>query len=319
MKTFFTLLSLILVLSVSSQNLVPNPSFEDTVQCPNSVSQINYSTGWIASVNTPDFYHSCNNTSQVNPGMVGIPNSARGYQPARTGNAMAGIVTYYTAQANYREMFYRQLSAPLSPGVNYSVGMYVIMNEDNAQWAVDGGLGLYLSSAPINPNTPFAYTPQIMNPLTNVLNDSLNWTMISGTYTATGGEQYITIGGFIPDNQLTIVNRGGTYPFTSYAIEDVWVIPESLLTVKENAAKNFEVSVTPNPSKGVVSCQVSGVNDKPVLVEVYDVFGKMVMSVDIKPQISNFKLDLSQEPKGIYYIKLTAGESRVTKKIVISH
>lgn len=196
-----------------AQNLVLNESFEDTIQCPNFVSQIDYATGWITSVNTPDYYNACNNTSQINPGMVGVPWSARGYQPARTGVAYSGVVIYYTSQANYREIFYRQLAQPLVTGVTYNVGMYVVLNEDNAQWAVDGGLGIYLSSSPINPTTPFAYTPQIMNPLGNVLNDSLNWTIISGTYTAAGGEQYITIGSFIPDNQLTIINRGGTYPY----------------------------------------------------------------------------------------------------------
>ncbi len=314
-KILLPTLALISFLS-PSQNLVQNPSFEDTVQCPTFVSLIDYSTGWITSVNTPDFYHSCNNTSQTNPGMVGVPWSARGYQPARTGNAMAGIVTYYTAQTNYREMFYRQLSSPLSPGVNYSVGMYIVMNEDNAQWAVDGGIGLYLSASPINPSTPFAYTPQVMNPLTNVLNDSLNWTAIYGTITAVGGEQFITIGGFIPDNQLTIINRGGTYPFTSYAIEDVWVIPESLTTVMDDPSKKLEVNLYPNPSSGLVDLHV---NSKPIniQVEVLSILGDKVYSFCEEHSFSKH-LDMTSFPEGVYFICISAGEALVNKKLIIS-
>lgn len=301
MKSFFPALLIIFSPSLFSQNLVQNPSFEDTVSCPDFVSQIDRATGWITSVNTPDYYHSCNNTSQTNPGMVGVPNSARGYQPARTGNAMAGIVTYYTAQTNYREMFYRQLSTPLSAGVNYSVGMYIVLNEDNAQWAVDGGIGLYLSSAPINPMTPFAYTPQVMNPLTNVLNDSLNWTMISGIVTATGGEQYITIGGFIPDNQLTIVNRGGTYPFTSYAIEDVWVIPESLLTADPVLAMD-RMECYPNPSTGIF--HFNTISPNPLTFEVIDVSGRLVY----QGMTAEDRMDLTCLPDGLFTLRVISGE-----------
>src|ERR1041385_9156470 len=133
-----------------SQNLVPNPGFEDTVRCPDFVSQIDYATGWHTLVNTPDYYNACNNTSLINPGIVGVPSSARGYQPAHTGNAFAGEVNYYTVQTDYRETFYAQLLSPLSAGVTYDVGMCVVMNEDHAQWAVDGDLGIYLSTSIVN-------------------------------------------------------------------------------------------------------------------------------------------------------------------------
>src|SRR5438046_2948461 len=79
-----------------SQNLVPNPSFEDTVKCPDYISELDYAVGWHTLLNTPDYYNECNNTSKVNAGMVGVPSSARGYQTAHTGVAFAGEVNYYT-------------------------------------------------------------------------------------------------------------------------------------------------------------------------------------------------------------------------------
>lgn len=300
--------------ALCAQNLVINSSFEDTLQCPNFVSQIDYAVNWHTSVNTPDYYHVCNNTSAINPGMVGVPNSARGYQPARTGNAFGGVVIYWTAQSNYREIFYAQLQSPLITGITYSVGMYTVLNEDNAMWAVDGGLGIYLSSTPINPSTPFAYTPQIVNPTGNVLNDSLNWTVISGMYTASGGEQYITIGSFIPDAMLTVFNRGGTYPFTSYAIEDVWVIEETMTGVNESAATE-ELKIFPNPSAPDEEISIQ-FQEKVSHVVISDIFGRIVHSETVKMPGKEMRFFLKKA--GIYFCRLISenGKER-TKKIIV--
>lgn len=307
--------ALIFPLTVYAQNLVINPSFEDTLQCPNFVSQIDYAVNWHTSVNTPDYYNACNNTSTINPGMVGVPNSARGYQPARTGNAMAGVVIYWTAQPNYREVFYAQLQTPLIAGFSYVVGMYTVLNEDNAMWAVDGGLGIYLSSSPINPSTLFAYTPQIVNPTGNVLNDSLNWTAISGTYVATGGEQYITIGSFIPDAMFTIFNRGGTYPFTSYAIEDVWVIPEDSIPTGINYFNaSHELNVYPNPAAIGEGITIQ-LGDKISDMIITDIFGRVVQSKTVLQNQKSVSFSLSAA--GIYFCSLISDNGQVRKKKII--
>jgi hypothetical protein len=315
MKKLYSLLLVTFACSLcTGQNLVLNPSFEDTLQCPYFVSQIDFATNWHTIVNTPDYYHVCNNTSQVNTGMVGVPNSARGYQPARTGDAFAGVVIYYTSQSNYREIFYAQLAAPLTAGVEYNVGMYTVMNEDNAMWAVDGGLGIYLSAAPINPNTPFAYTPQIANPAGNVLNDSLNWTVISGIYLAAGGEQYITIGSFIPDNMLTIINRGGSYPFTSYAIEDVWVIADSLMTEIPAATPTRDAKVFPNPF--YEKLEVAAGSNEPSELILYDITSRKMLQQEFTKSAS---VNTEHLENGIYLYELrnkdgVVGNGKVVKK-----
>src|SRR5437868_5222781 len=70
-----------------SQNLVPNPSFEDTVACPNNLSQINRAIGWSSYRQTPDYYNSCS----INGGYSGVPLNQFDYQYPRTGNAYAGL------------------------------------------------------------------------------------------------------------------------------------------------------------------------------------------------------------------------------------
>jgi len=298
-----------------AQNLVVNPSFEDTLQCPYFVSQIDFATNWHTSVNTPDYYHACNNNGPINPGMVGVPYSARGYQPARTGNAFAGEVNYWTAQTDYRETFFAQLLTPLTAGVLYNVGMYVIMNEDNAMWAVDGRLGIYFSVNPINPLTPFIYTPQISNPPGNVLNDTLNWTEISGTFAATGGEQYITIGSFIHDSQLTIINRGGTYPFTSYAIDDVWLIPDSLVGISEDlpSLEGDGIVLSPNPANDFVKISFKK-NPADGIITIFDLTGREIKKINPGKKKS-VTVSTNNFSPGVYFLKV----GDIVMKLVIEN
>jgi hypothetical protein len=41
-------------------NLVPNPSFEDTLGCPSAAGEINKATGWTTLCGSPDYYNTCN-------------------------------------------------------------------------------------------------------------------------------------------------------------------------------------------------------------------------------------------------------------------
>lgn len=314
-KPLLLILTAVTTIAATAQNLVNNPSFEDTIMCPNFVSQIDYATGWSTTNFTPDYYNACNNNGSINPGMVGVPNNARGYQPARTGNAYAGIVTYYTAQTNYREVFQSQLLQPLQPGVTYQVGMWIVLNEDNAQLAVDGGIGIYISNSPINTSQLFSYVPQIMNPNGNVLNDSLNWTLISGLYTATGGETYITIGGFIPDNALTIINRGGTYPFTSYAIEDVYVQQNLSTGMTEDLGSL--INVYPNPATDNVNISFAHAGTGKVLIELYNSIGEMVYSsLEDNYSGKGISIPLAHLASGVYSLAILTNGTRCVKKII---
>src|SRR4051812_12969049 len=101
MKKLITLLFFVSQSSFS-QNLVPNWSFEDTVACPIGIGGIIYSVGWSSFIQTPDYFNSCNiSTNGTN--YAGVPGNFFGYQEARTGNAYAGFYTYGTAN-NAREI-----------------------------------------------------------------------------------------------------------------------------------------------------------------------------------------------------------------------
>src|SRR5690606_32613561 len=107
MKTKFYLPFILLFINLyfsnlsNAQNLVPNWSFEDTVACPTSLTQIDKAIGWSSYRQSPDYFNSC---APVNyPQNVSVPTNQWGDQFAKTGNAYAGFVTFTLGASNSRE------------------------------------------------------------------------------------------------------------------------------------------------------------------------------------------------------------------------
>ncbi|MEP7169799.1 MAG: T9SS type A sorting domain-containing protein [Bacteroidota bacterium] len=76
---------------------------------------------------------------------------------------------------------------------------------------------------------------------------------------------------------------------------------------------NENILITPNPNNGNFTIQSSIFNFQSLAV--YDIFGNIVLS-HRKPEARNFELDLSNHPKGIYFIKISTGKEMMIKKIV---
>jgi hypothetical protein len=228
MKHFLSAMFCLAALNLHGQNLVPNPSFELHSTCPVGFSQYTgYISTWInPSAASPDYYHSC-----ANPNPAGTPVNGFGYQSPRTGNAYSG---FYATAGTYREFIQVQLTSALVAGVSYTFSMYVNCH-NRSKWVTDD-LGAYISvTAPSSAGTGFlggSPVPQIKNPSGHMLMDTLNWELISGTYIATGGERFLTIGHFSDDAQCLYlqVNYGtqGGY----YYIDDVSLVPSTPLPVQ---------------------------------------------------------------------------------------
>lgn len=240
-----------------TQNLIPNNGFETYSPCPVAFGQLSRATGWQnpSSTATPDFFHTCaTQASNVKP-----PNTSMGYQYPRIGNGMGGIVTLDGTfclpccpalsglpDNNYREYLQIQLSSPLTAGVTYDAGVYIIC-ANKVKYATDR-VGMYFSSTPPNWNSftvlcasdcinepacyaPLPYTPQIENTAGNYITDTINWTYIGGTFVAAGGEQWLTIGNFRNDastGYLVVNYPGFVYDIAYYFIDDVCIKDASI-------------------------------------------------------------------------------------------
>ena len=136
---------LFFVLQASAQNLISNPSFEDTVACPNGFSLMHYAVDWSnpVGISSPDYFNECNNS--IN-GLVGVPSSLTGYQLSRTGVAYAGVALYTDSNSicnanvidrDYKEFIQNELIIALDTGITYCGGYWVNLSSFST-YASDG-------------------------------------------------------------------------------------------------------------------------------------------------------------------------------------
>jgi OmpA-OmpF porin, OOP family len=203
-------------------NLVPNPSFETYVSCPTSFGQIYQAAPWdTPNTGTSDYLNAC--APNVFPS-VNVPQNEQGNQSALTGVGYAGLIPL-SAAPDYREYIQAPLSSPLVANVPYLVKFYVSL-ADESILAIDR-LGAYLSVGAVGPvpnYAPLAVTPQVESPANVYLTNSAGWTLVSGVFVASGGENHITIGSFHDDASTGSVPGPGLWPGGSYYyIDDVSV------------------------------------------------------------------------------------------------
>jgi len=239
----------------SAQNLVPNPSFENA-NCPTGYnglpSQVSmYLADWYsATCASPDPMTNCSNNANTS-----VPSVWFGYQNARTGNNYMGF-SFYGAWYEYIGV---KLTQPLTAGTTYDVSFYVSC-ADEVKYASDK-LGIYFSDTAIKCISGFSgpvlsYTPQVQSPSGVFYTDTAGWTQVSGSFTATGGEQYVVIGYFNPWNTANLQEISGSNGRCYYYIDDVSVtaavpIPgqpgpiNGLQAVCENSTQTFAVNPVP--------------------------------------------------------------------------
>lgn len=117
-------------------SLFPNPSFEDTICCPNWLGQVSCATPWqqISYVGSADYFHTCNFLP------ASIP--AAGLFPFPDGDACMGIL----ALSDYSEYIGACLPSTMLAGTAYTVQMDIAMLE----------VTMSLGSCP---EAPIDYTP----------------------------------------------------------------------------------------------------------------------------------------------------------------
>ena len=304
MKKLTIYLCLFLSLKVSAQNLVLNPSFEDTIACTGTYAMPCKYWYW-ATYGSPDYFSEQPDFNCV----VQAPQSTVGYQYARTGIAYVGLATFASAPFfNYREYVGGILSDTLKQGHQYCISFYVSL-ADLSKYAVDG-VGLYLSvdsavDYSIDTNLPFV--PQIENPSGNIIYDTLNWVQISGTYIASGGEKYFTIGNFKDDINTTIdtVLQGtiGVLQGTFLLIDDVSVI-DCTVGIGEVNGNLGSGKLYPNPARTVVYYE-DNLNDiEKGIIQLQDISGRNLKEYNLKSGANIITIPVSDLAKGMYMVKI---------------
>ena len=228
-------------------NLVKNGGFEEYTDCPGGWDNIILAKYWtpIDSTGTltpytmplctPEYCNTCAPAGSLMP----LPlNSAFNHYP-RSGNGLASGEMYfdnsYTPEYYQRDYFQGRLLSHLVSGLSYCVTFYVSVAQ--ASQYANNHIGAYLDNGAIdtgkdslNCATPLtSFTPQIVGD--SIINDTLNWVKIQGSFIANGTETFITIGNFFDIHHTDTIRRDLTHvpwdlgnPCSYYLFDDVSVI-----------------------------------------------------------------------------------------------
>jgi hypothetical protein len=164
----------------------------------------------------------------------GVPYNDFFYQYPHVDSAYIAIdllcltCTQNTPRTNVRN----HLKEPLKSGITYCVKFYVNIRE-TSNFAIDA-FDAYFGGSEVDTITRAHQrltflNPQISNPINNFIKDTVGWSLISGTFTATGGEKYMVIGNFRSDAATnTVILTSFQNQGCEIAVDDVSCIPIDL-------------------------------------------------------------------------------------------
>jgi hypothetical protein len=318
MNKIFVCLFLIFSFQAKSQNLVLNPSFEDTISCTGTYAMQCKYWYW-ATYGSPDYF---SEQPDIFCGTSYVPQSGAGYQYARTGIAYVGLGVYTKHVSpnhiNRREYVGGELSDTLKQGHEYCVSFYVSVAEE-LKYVVDG-IGLYLSvdsAVDYTINTNLSFVPQISNPAGNIIYDTLNWVQISGTYIANGGEKYLTIGNFKDDANTAIDSTSASLIESYFFIDDVSVI-DCTVGINEVNGNLSSGKLYPNPANTVVYYENELAADESGKIKLMDMLGKEIKEYNLTKGSNFVSIPVSDLAKGIYLVKIKiAGRSDKMIKLAV--
>lgn len=252
-----------------AQNLVHNPGFEDFKICPDKFTVKFKKTiipGWnSASSGTPDYFNSCSE------GTAGVPANWAGDCLPVSGNGYMGIYLY--RPDGFREYLQTRLLGKLVKGEMYKVSFYV-SHALNASYHIDQ-IGVLISQEAVFAYNPVLYQEDFENK--NVKKKKLgqpirvqrpkyiidksagyyltknvdtystsmrDWELVELLYEAKGGESYITIGNFEPQDVTRLIRAEHRLRNEPMLNQSAYVLIDNVTFVPIKKPKNPEPDLT---------------------------------------------------------------------------
>ena len=247
------------------------------------------------------------------------PSNGLGFHYAKTGIAYCGFQIYMNPifQPNgYREYLGGQLIDTLKQGHTYCVSFYVVKSDSGKYYT--SNIGMYLSldnSVDYSTALNLPYTPQIVN-TNGIIYDTLNWTQISGTYIAGGGEKYFIIGNFNDDANTTLDSNNQAnlfYAVSYYFIDDVSVV-DCTVGINEIESYKNKIKLMPNPAKDELRIMSDELRIKNI--EVCDALNNVVLVEGAEAIEKSIKINVGNFASGVYFVKVFSDKGIAVKKFV---
>ncbi|MBL7895556.1 MAG: T9SS type A sorting domain-containing protein [Bacteroidia bacterium] len=228
-KQIMLLGGLLCCLSSKAQivNYVNNGGFEDAYP---GISQYQWDgfKFWDTFDSTKIGYYTCSTSASYS----NAPYVSTGFQYPRHGNNFIGTQFYCGGlscnSTNSREYPRNRLKQQLKPNTRYCA-KYFVVNTNNNVVAISN-FGIHIGDMSLDTikycNANINYLPPQIENNQGIITDTLNWTAITGTFTASGNEKYLVIGNFrsnVNTNTLLI------NPPNSLLTNDIYIDDVSLI------------------------------------------------------------------------------------------
>lgn len=202
-----------------SQNLVPNPSFEEYNACPlNSVQLLNLNY-WTVFYVSPNYYNKCGDI------YYSVPYNWAGSQCPLSGNGYIGLYSYiYSTSILYREVVSSELIKPLVVGKRY----YISYNISFADKSICSSNNIGILFTTSNDTAQYLLNNFAHIYTENINADTTNWVNIRGSFIADSAYKYIFIGNFFDNASTDTILTYGQYCSAYYYIDDICVSEDSM-------------------------------------------------------------------------------------------
>jgi len=221
MKYFFLLIPLIISFMSQGQNLVRNPGFENKTGCPEGPGEIHLVARWFsANTGTPDYFNDCSSKLDF-----GTEFNKKGGQAAHSGHGYIGLQSYLMNRNEYFEYIETLLDTALIKDQQYCISFWVSC-ANNPYAFSQFGAAFAASELKVS-NFKKLNIPYTAFQSRSYLDDQEQWVCLHGQYKAKGGERFLVIGHFKPEDDFWSINTGtltdSTFKSSYYFIDDVSV------------------------------------------------------------------------------------------------
>lgn len=195
--TFTTLLSLI---GYAQDNLVPNYDFQVVEKKIKDKGEIELAIPWSSpTLAKADLY-----IQKTKNFLISVPENAYGKEKPMKGDNYAGIMAYSYKGKSPRSYLQVKLTEKLKAGQEYCVTVNISL-ADLSKYACNYiGIAISDKAPTANNSEVLQFDAQILSKKLVVYEKQYYWTPICGVYKAKGGEEFITIGNFTPDDKLKV-------------------------------------------------------------------------------------------------------------------
>jgi len=311
-------------LFANAQNLVPNPRFELHDTCPEIFGFTSKPLYWNRWDQSPDYFHACAGNLGGIDTLLDVPWNGFTWQYAYDGDGYVGSGCFLVD--DFHELVGAELIQPLVVGQTYYASFYTNLATEGsyweARWACNNQGLLFTMNEHIWQLTTGAGPEFVVRNYahvnnTTVITDTMNWTLVSGSFIADSAYRYVVIGNFFADAFTDTVHLSANPSIAAYYLFDAVCVSSD----PNGCPMATSILDYNNVTQHVYVDQASG---QLVIggIQANSAYGLFDMSGRLfnQGEVNSGMISIADLPLGVYtlVIKLNNGES-IREKFVYMH